>query len=452
MRTYPFKIFVVLFFCLASPLVSQNDPSILNAKKAPVGEFFVGKVAGGGQLVNAIQTTDGSYVSISSTRGSTSYGDGKFIVRKATESGERIWETALSIEVPIDGYVVLDTIAQTNDGYVLVGNGTLGGYYGAGSGIVVALDSTGKIKWNKAFTPSQGSISFVSATSTTDGGFIVAGGAYPPAFHPIVLRFTSAGDVLWSKSFESLQGVFSSRKTSDNGLLLESDIWSDQSGPVGKNLIKIDNSGNIVWGRTLHINDLSSASVATTSENGLVLATNSSGSNTLSLICLNANGKIRWRANYSLSVPRFFISNLIQTPDGGFLVTGSTTTKAGAIIGGFFLKIDARRNLRFQKVFGVSGIYEEARSAFATKDDSYIVFGSSYGSTGPKHIIFLSLNSNGVVPGCSFVRHLNVKKVPLANVAIGTLTITSGIQSLPTPITIALKSAVSRKATTTLCQ
>jgi outer membrane protein assembly factor BamB len=436
MGTNQFKIFVLLFVCLVSPLLSGNDSSSLKAPKAVQAKAFVKRVEGAGRVMDAIQTADGNYVSISST------GAAIWIVRKVTMTGTRIWERSLSFQVADGGHVTLGSIAQTNDGYVLVGEGTFDGDPGISfsTAIVVALHSDGTVKWSKRFD-QNGNLYFFSATSSPDGGFIVTGGAYPPDFHPILVKFTSTGDVQWQKAFYNMFFPFLSQRASDNGVIVASQLSN------GANVFKLDASGNIVWGRRLKINAFSLHSLGRTSDNGVILAGTSINSSTLSLISLNSKGELGWKASYSLTLLGISISNLIPTPDGGYAMTGASSNNSRSPRSGFLLKIDALKNLAFQKSFGFRDIPDEGRDVFTTNEGSYVLFGSS-----GQDMLFFRLNSDGILPGCVLFHNLKSKKVRSGAVTSDPLAISPDALTVPSANSIQLESVVSRKPSSTECQ
>src|SRR5215471_6208751 len=84
---------------------------------------FVKKVIGTGWLIDTIQTRDGAYVSLST-------GGPNFLVRKITPSGAQEWTRSLQISVDPHSYASLEKIVETANGYVLVGEIEVGGYYG----------------------------------------------------------------------------------------------------------------------------------------------------------------------------------------------------------------------------------------------------------------------------------------------------------------------------------
>jgi hypothetical protein len=448
MKIHKIQLLVISIFLLATSAFSENNKS--GIKTTTGGAPFVQKVMGVGRVIDAIQTRDGNYISINAITGGST-----FTVRKATDSGRRIWERSLSVPVLadfFDGYVSVTKIAETNDGFVLVGRGALMGYYSNTVGILIKLHRDGTLKWHRKFEIG-GQLTFDSVESMPDGGFIVTGGLYPTTFHRIVARFTSHGNILWAKQFESLYPQFSSHSLSDNGVVLASEIYSEElQRRIGLTLVKIDSSGQIQWSKNLTLND-SVAWLGGTWSQGTLIAINPLNTRMLSLVRLDDAGKIEWKANYSLDVNAFSISNVFQTPDGGYTITGTTTENKGAVKEGFFIKINAQRDLLLQKIFGFKGVSDEAGPMLATQDGAYVLFGSTYGFRGRENdMLFLKLNAHGLVPGCNFVRHLNATKLQPLQISISNSTITSQPLSLPSPSTLEVHTIIPRNLISTACK
>ena len=328
-------------------------------------ESFIRKAEGGGFVSQSIQTTDGNYA----------YLNGHSIKKLSTVSGNRISEISFLFDVPEYGYVSLRGIAQTSNGFVIVGYANLNGYYGVRQGIVVKVDSEGRIEWTRSLAVS-GEIEFEEVISTTDGGFIVTASTYPHVAYPVVIKFNSGGDVVWLKSFYRLSYSFQSKPTLDGGIILAADLIQNDERVIGTNVIKIDGSGNIVWAMTLEMEDFSLQSLTALSDHGFLLAGKGTDPNKLLLVYLNSDGTVRSKAAYSLDVPAFRISSLAQTQDGGVAIGGELRKKSGSAYDGFLLKINDRQKLIFQKRLGFRNSQETISSVIAKEDGNYLLFGS----------------------------------------------------------------------------
>ncbi len=418
MKIKQLKIFVILLAILLTVRLSEGDDK---------DKAFIKKVKGVGYVMDAIQTTDGNYISVSRPKGRATN-----IVMKVTPLGQRIWERSFSVGVANGAYMSLTSIAQTNEGYVLVGEFSESPGELLSTAIVVALRSDGTVNWTKRFgDPTIGvSRGFTTVTSAPDGGFIARGWSFPQS---IAVKFASNGDIQWQKAFVYLDSLFS-QSTSDNGLILAAPLLN------GADIIKLDYSGDILWKRSLTIENFDLAAIGYDPDRGVVIAGRSINPSMLLLIGLDSNGKIVWRANFSMEDP-FSISRIVPTADGGYAMTGATKKKSGSYAG-FLLKIDAQKHLVFQR-FGV----RSPESIFATNEGGFILFGG----TG-YNLFFSRLNSDGIVPDCPYFHNLSSKRVPKSAVNVGPSNFSLQSLSFPAPTVFDLISKRSRHSMSTICQ
>jgi hypothetical protein len=423
------------------------DGNNLGYTNTSAATAFVKKVKGTGRLIDVIQTHDGNYLSISSGRDS----GGSFEIRKDSASARTIWERSITFSLSDEwDYAYVSGIAETNDGYIVVGTGNFGGYYSPASGIVMKLKSNGTVKWSQRFE-NGGSLSFNSVSTTPDGGFMITGAIYPGIFHPIVARFTSEGNVLWAKQFESLSYQFSSVSLSDNSVILASDIFTDENQTHLKavNLVKVDDSGNVRWNRILTTN--SSAILGASRDRGFVVATHPPKSSNLILMHFDEGGRVQWKDKYNLHFSDFSVSKLSQTEDGGHLVTGASYDKNGETANGFLLKIDSKRNPIQMRSFGQIRKSSEGRGAFQTNEGAYFVFGQAWGGNPLIDMLFIKSNSEGFV-SCNFLQSSTARKLLTPKISIADFPLNAEVLTLPTPISIQLTSKATRNEVSTSCQ
>ncbi len=429
------KTLVSMFVCLVALSVTFGS----EVRTTP----FVKKIEGGVRVETAIQTTDGSYVSISTGDTFTF-----FIVRKISSSGQRIWERTLSFQLPSGGFVLMNGIAETVDGLVLAGWGRLGGYYSDESAVLVKLRRNGTTQWTKTFSVPP--FIFDSVFATADGGFMIHASQFNKT---ILLKFSSDHNVVLSKSFKSsccglLPAEPSFSQPVSDGLIFANSIVDPDSGEwSGLSVFKVNDSGQVIWKKLLKIDGFGLYALGADSKNGVVLAGKSSDSNTLTLIGLNANGEVHWKESYLLEVPSFDISSLKQTLDGGYVIAGTRfSPQTHGNRAGLVLRIDAEKNLVFQKIFGLAGTDEVADFIFATAEGGFTLFGSS-----GKDMLILNVNSDGVVPGCRFLHKLRAKRVPSPKIIRKNLEIVSEDFSLSTAGTIEVNSEVSKNRSSNAC-
>ena len=259
------------------------------------------------------------------------------------------------------GYDFGHSTQQTIDGgYIVVGrsnstDGNVTGNHGDYDFWVVKQSNTGSIIWQKSLGGTWMEWAR-SIQQTTDGGYIVAG-----------LSYSNDGDV-----------------TGNNG---SSDFW----------VVNLDSLGAINWQKSLGGtgNDFA-YSIQQTTDDGYIVAGSSSstdgdvtsnhGFNDYWVVKLDSIGIIVWQK--TLGGSSWDVATSIQqTTDGGYIVTGFSSSSNGDITsyhGGrdyWVVKLDSTGTTVWQKSLGGSGS-DEARSIQQTTDGGYIIAGNSNSTDG----------------------------------------------------------------------
>ena len=138
--------------------------------------------------------------------------------------------------------------------------------------------------------------------------------------------------------------------------------------------------------------------VIQTSDGGYILggdtdSLNSTGLTSLMMIKTDSNGVQQWNQSYPLS-SNAEMSTMVQTSDGGYLLTGYLQTASGDQY--LMVKTDSNGNMQWNKTFGASGTLNDALSGIQTSDGGYAVIGVS-NSTGTALVkaMLLKTDSSG---------------------------------------------------------
>jgi len=241
-------------------------------------------------------------------------------------------------------------------GYTQSNDGNVTGNHGGGDVWLVKLNSSGGIIWQKTFGGTGYDIAY-SLVATSDGGYAFAG-----------QTASTNGDVA------GLHGT-------------AADMW----------VVKLNNSGNIVWQKTLGgTGDDIAYSMVAASDGGYAIigrtlssdgdAMGYHGGADVLVVKLNGNGDIVWKKVIGGSAQDIGFS-IIATTDNGYFITGNTASNDGDISGVhgtsdlLAVKLDGSGNIIWQKAFGgLNG--EGGRSTIATNDGGYIVVGNTFSNDG----------------------------------------------------------------------
>lgn len=248
-----------------------------------------------------------------------------------------------------------DCIQKTSDGgYIVVGfsasnNGDVSGWHGNIDFWIVKLSNNGDIQWQKMLGGTKAESAY-SVQQTDDGGYIVAG-----------YTNSNDGDV--------------------SGLHGDSDFW----------VVKVNSFGDIEWQKTLGgTNEEVARSIQQTSDGGYIVAgwsfstdgdvTVNQGYLDVWVVKLDELGSIQWQKSYGGGSGADRAWCIRQTNDGGFILTGETSSGDGDVSGYhgsndfWVLKLSNTGSIEWQRALGGSGI-EAAYSIEQTNDGGYIVGG-----------------------------------------------------------------------------
>lgn len=196
----------------------------------------------------------------------------------------------------------------------------------------------------------------------------------------------------------------SSIQTNDGGFIFTGSTNSFGAGLNDIYVIKVDNSGNIVWTRTIGGPDSDIApSIIQTSDNGFVLTGSTTsfgaGQTDLVVVKLSSTGILTWFKTIG-GVNSETGSSICETSDGGFAVSGHTSSYGAGADDIYVLKFNASGNLQWNKVIG-GGALERTYSIITSNDGGYVVCGQtqSYGA-GANDAILLKIDINGNLQWC----------------------------------------------------
>jgi len=284
--------------------------------------------------------------------------------------------------------VALSVIQTSDGGYVITGYTES---YGAGDSDVwlVKTDNSGNMQWSKTFggTDLDGALSVIQ---TSDGGYALAGYTWSYGagwFDFWLVKTDSLGNEEWNSTFGD-NGYDMARsviQTSDGGYALAGYTNSYGAGGFDFWLVKTDSLGNEEWNSTFGDgNEDSACSVIQTSDGGYVITGDTKSYDAVWqnfwLVKTDNSGNMQWSKTLSDTYLESRAFSAIQTADGGYAMTGYTR-RLDESSNSILIKIDSLGNEQWSKIFGGSGS-DIARSVIQTSDGGYAFVGdtSSYGA------------------------------------------------------------------------
>ncbi len=273
------------------------------------------------------------------------------------------------------------------------------------------------IEWQKCLggTNSDGAWPI---KQTSDGGFIVAGGTESnngdvSGNHNSgiddywIVKLNSLGNIEWQKCLGGTgwDYPYSIQQTSDGGFIVAGTTGSndgDVSGYHGNYdywVVKLNSLGNIEWqkclggtGSELNL----AASIQQTSDGGFIMTGYTSsndgdvsgnhGDYDCWVVKLSSSGNIEWQKCFG-GTDSDGAWSIQQTSDGGFIVAGETSSNDGDVSGNhgdydcWVVKLSSSGNIEWQKCLGGTG-KDRARSVQQTSDGGFVMAGATYSNDG----------------------------------------------------------------------
>ena len=286
-----------------------------------------------------------------------------------------------------------------------------------------SFSQTPEIEWQNTIGGTGNDILHVMI-ATTDGGYIAGGasaslisgdktenviGGNPVYNDYWVVKLDASGNIMWQNTIGGTSYDYFTclQQTMDGGYIVggysRSGITGDKTEAViggGSTydfwVLKLDATGNIVWQNTIGgTDDDRLKQIIQTSDGGYILGGESEseisadksdpliGADDLWIIKINETGILMWQKTIG-GVASDRLSDIKQTPDGGYIVasystsgiSGNKTESSNGFYDYWILKLNSIGNIIWQNTIG--GInYDEARSIELTTDGGYIIGGIS---------------------------------------------------------------------------
>ena len=403
---------------------SSEDP-----KSAPVIRLFGGNKGDGissGQSVSL--DPSGDIIIAGLTQGLGAYaGNTDLLLARIGSAGEIQWAHAFGGPQMDIGTAFARTAdaghIQAGDSYGHLHTGMAYAVSGSDTQRLLLLktDSTGNYQWHKLYLPrvdekGRGS-NMYSVLQASDGGYLISGSVAMNPTGPkgpkglwsdvLLARTDANGNPLWAYSYGSKgpDEAFASVESGDGGYVLAG-AYSPSGDRSASDvlLLKVDLNGVKQWAKTFGGSGISSAkSVLRTSDGGfaLVAKTDAHGAGGIDILLAKTDkyGQLEWAHTLGASGDDD-PSILLQTSDGGFLITGDTTSFGDYKKDALIMKTDGAGKLQWARTFG--GEAEDAGfSAIEVGRDSYIVVGmtESYGA-GKQDIFTVQLQDPDSLGDC----------------------------------------------------
>ena len=251
-----------------------GDVDVYLIRTNSIGDILWTKTFGGTDQdfgYSVKQTNDSGYIIAGTTR---SFGAGfeDIYLIKTNANGDTLWTKTFGGTGEDIGY----SVQQTSDGGYLIGGNSTSFGAGAKDVYLIKTDVAGNIVWTKVFGGAANDIA-QSVQQTSDGGYIIAGGAnsFSLSTDVYLIKTNAAGDTLWTKTFggTSYDRGESVQQTNDGGYIIAGIILGCSACPADVYLIRTNATGDTLWTKTFgSTNEDFGFSVKQTTDGGYIIA------------------------------------------------------------------------------------------------------------------------------------------------------------------------------------
>jgi hypothetical protein len=295
------------------------------------------------------QCSDGGFIIIGFSYTDSTYYD--ISIMKTNAAGDTLWVKKYKDL----GWTGPEAVSETSDGGYIVAGGK--GYSADANDphdlLIMKINSLGDTIWAKRYGGNNDE--FVNnMVRTNDGGFILVGGtnSFGNGDYDILLtQIDSSGNLLWSKAYGGAleDAGMDILQTSDGGYIVDGVTKNFGAGAYSTLLMKVDSSGNIQWARNYGESIDYQLTALAQNSNKEIIIVGIQGVFTSSdrhgcVIKTDSSGSIIWSKKYSPSNDLGSFSNIIVTPDNGFLQIGSSGNSSTGIFNAYLVKTDSSGN------------------------------------------------------------------------------------------------------------
>lgn len=315
-----------------------------------------------------------------------------------------------SIEATDDGGFILSGTTKSVDGDLTLGRSGIIDFW------VVKIDNNGTLEWQHTYGGSGDE--FLRATiSTQDGGYLLGGSSNSNDGDVQsgnkgnddfwVVKIDNLGNIEWEQSFGGSgdEGLNSLQVSVDGGYLLggwtvsnDGNIQSGNNGSADIWVIKINETGGIIWEQTYGSIDFESLSyLETTGDGGYILGgtviISEPGGEFLSdftVLKIDDQGTIIWQRLIGGSKNES-IKFIQPTLDNGFLLAGITSSDDGDIQSGnhgtfptldyWIVKINELGEIEWERTYGGSE-FDILRAVLKLDKGGYLLGGTTASDQG----------------------------------------------------------------------
>jgi len=235
--------------------------------------------------------------------------------------------------------------------------------------------------WSKTYTATivPSADRFGQVIPTSDGGYMAVSSN-------ALIKLDESGNIVWQKQYTQLSTSRRVVQNIDGEYVVVGKVSGSSPSEGNVIVLKADSYGNILWQKVYGgVNDDQVSSFVSTSDAGYVLAGQTysfrwSGSSASAawIFKIDTLGNIVWQKFYDGNGVDEATS-ISLTNDGGFIVSGQTNSFSASVAPkAWIFKVDSNGSMLWQKAFSASvfGQSDYANKILQLADGNYLVVGS----------------------------------------------------------------------------
>jgi pimeloyl-ACP methyl ester carboxylesterase/predicted secreted protein len=286
--------------------------------------------------------------------------------------------------------------------YTVTGGGHNGGTLNEAPERFMELVEWANSMWGMTYGGPGDDTGTGETVQTSDGGYAISGDTNSSGaggFDFWLFKTDADGNMEWNQTYGGVldETIHDMCQTIDGGYAMSGTTESFGAGSTDAYLVKTDADGNMEWNMTYGgAGDDEGRVVIQTSDGGYAMTghTTSYGAGDFDawLIKIDADGNMEWNMTYGGTGDED-LDNLLQTDDEGYLFAGQTNSFGAGGIDGWLVKTDASGNMLWNKTYGSTGI-DITYTIAVSGDGGYVLTGFT-NSFGGYKIYFVKTDEDG---------------------------------------------------------
>ena len=317
--------------------------------------------------------------------------------------GDTIWTVSYGGASNDDAVEIIQSL---DGGYFVIGNTES---FGAGMTDIWLLktDADGDTLWTRTFGDSSQDVAN-SGYLSSDGGVIISGSRIVPTgvgYDGWLIKTDTLGDTVWTKSY----GLPSSVNLEYGTSVLETydgfTVWTTKAIAVGTGVAftlisKYDNQGELLWRKGFDVpGEEQFNSIIETSDGGFILTgwrvSESDGSIDLWLAKTDSNGDSVWTKSYGGSKEDVGY-DVLQTDDNGYLITGYTQSFGAGGKDLWVIRTDSLGDSLWTRTYG-GELGDEGWDIIRFGSSEYLIIGNTQSFGNGSYDIWLLMFSENPI-------------------------------------------------------